>query len=68
MTRVAVYELRLTVTVPLEAYDGCETLSAEDNAMCRESKREIERDVLAACRRVEWPCDGEVMGVTLEDE
>ncbi len=70
MTRVAVYELRVIVTVPLEEYDGCDTLSAEDNAVCRESKREIEQNILHCTRRLPAGevTDLEVMTASVEDE
>ncbi len=68
--RVVVYELRLTITVPLEDYTACDTLTAEQNAVCRESKVQIEGDVTHCLRRLPSGevTDIEVMSASVEDE
>ena len=60
--RVAVYELRVTVTVPID--DDV----AEDRMVSLPIRREIEKTVIAALRRLEWPSDVECMGVNVEEE
>ncbi len=67
---VAVYELRLTISVPLDAYAECDTLTADENAVCSVSKREIEQNVMHCLRRLPAGevTDIEVMNASVEDE
>ena len=68
--RVVVYTLRLEISVPLDEYADCDTLTAEQNAVCRESKREIEQSVTHCLRRLGAGevTDIEVMEASVEDE
>ncbi len=69
-TRLAVYELRLTIKVPLDAYAECDTLTADENAVCAVSKREIEQMVTACLRRLGSGdvTDIEVINASVEEE
>jgi hypothetical protein len=68
--RVVVYRLRLEITVPLDDYAECDTLSAEENAVCRESKHNMKVVVTHCLRRLPAGevTDIEVMDASVEDE
>lgn len=65
--RDALYDLRVTVRVPLEVFSHCLTLTAEANALTTEAKRDIEQAVIHCLRRLEWTSDVEVVGVSVEE-
>lgn len=67
-TRLAVFELRVTVRVPLEVFSHALNLTAEANAVTREAKRDIEQGVIHCLRRLEWESDVECMGVAIKEE
>jgi hypothetical protein len=60
--RLIVYTLSVTVTRPVRPYDTETTV--EDTAawmLEREAKRELEREVLKALRKLDGDCDCEVL-------
>lgn len=64
-----VYILSVTVTRPIRLYDT-EDMLADTAAwmVSREAKRELEREVLRALRKLDGDCDVEVLDVQIATE